>query len=62
MRRIAFALIIGLSFTGVASAQDDPAPPCGPAGHLPSRALRQRRGRLPVLRDSYVHRRAGDGR
>ncbi len=34
MRRIVFALIIGLSFGGVASAQDDPPPPCGPAGHL----------------------------
>ena len=36
MRRIIFALIIGLSFSGVASAQDDPPPPCGPAGHLSS--------------------------
>ena len=36
MRRIVFALIIGLSFSGVASAQEDPPPPCGPAGHLPS--------------------------
>ncbi len=36
MRRIVFALIIGLSFSGAASAQDDPRPPCGPAGHLPS--------------------------
>ena len=36
MSRIVFALIIGLSFTGVASAQDDPPPPCGPAGQLPS--------------------------
>ncbi len=35
MRRIVFALIIGLSFSGIASAQDDPPPPCGPAGHLP---------------------------
>ena len=33
MRTIVFALIIiGLSFSGVASAQDEP--PCGPAGHL----------------------------
>ena len=36
MRRIVFALIIGLSVSGVASAQDAPPPPCGPAGHLPS--------------------------
>ena len=36
MRRIVFALIIGLSFGGVASAQDDPPPPCGPAGDLPA--------------------------
>ena len=36
MRRIVFALIIGFSFSGVTSAQDDPPPPCGPAGHLPS--------------------------
>ena len=36
MRRIVFALIIGLSVSGVASAQDDPSLPCGPAGHLPS--------------------------
>ena len=36
MRRIVFALIIGLSFAGIANAQDDPPPPCGPAGHLPS--------------------------
>ena len=37
MRRIVvLALIIGLSFSGVASAQDDPPPPCGPAGDLPS--------------------------
>ena len=36
MRRIMFTLIIGLSFSGVASAQDDPPPPCGPAGHLAS--------------------------
>ena len=35
MTRIVFALIVGLSFSGVASAQDDPPPPCGPAGHLP---------------------------
>ena len=37
MRRIVFAIIIiGLGFSGVASAQDAPPPPCGPAGHLPS--------------------------
>ena len=36
MKRIVFALILGLSFSCVASAQDDPAPPCGPAGQLPS--------------------------
>ena len=36
MSRIVFALIVGLSFSGVASAQDDPPPPCGPAGHLSS--------------------------
>ena len=36
MRRIVFALIIGLSVSGVASAQDAPPSPCGPAGHLPS--------------------------
>lgn len=36
MRRMVFALLIGLSFSGVASAQDDPPPPCGPAGQLPS--------------------------
>ena len=36
MRRIVFALIMGLSFSGVASAQDDPPPPCGPSGHLSS--------------------------
>ena len=36
MRRIVLALIIGLSFSGVASAQNDPPPPCGPAGQLPS--------------------------
>ena len=29
MSRIVFALIVGLSFSGVASAQDDPPPPCG---------------------------------
>ena len=34
MRRIVFAIIIiGLGFSGVASAQDAPPPPCGPAGH-----------------------------
>ena len=32
---IVLALIIGLSFSGVANAQDDP-PPCGPSGHLSS--------------------------
>ena len=31
MRRIVFALFIGLSFSGVASAQDAPPPSCGPA-------------------------------
>ena len=36
MKRIVLALFIGLSFSSVASAQDDPPPPCGPAGHLPS--------------------------
>ena len=36
MRRIVFAVIIGLSFSGVASAQDDLPSACGPAGHLPS--------------------------
>ena len=36
MRRIVFALIIGLGISGVASAQSDTPSPCGPAGHLPS--------------------------
>ena len=38
MKRVMFALIvfIGLSFNSVARAQDDPTPPCGPAGQLPS--------------------------
>ena len=37
MTRIFAALIIlsALSFSGVASAQDAPPPPCGPAGNLP---------------------------
>ena len=29
-------IVIGLSVSGVASAQDDPPAPCGPAGHLAS--------------------------
>ena len=29
-------IVIGLSVSGVASAQDDPPAPCGPAGHLSS--------------------------
>ena len=33
MKRLVLALVIGLSFSGVASAQDNP--PCGPAGDLP---------------------------
>ena len=36
MRRMVLALIIGLSFSGIASGQNDPPPPCGPAGQLPS--------------------------
>ena len=38
MRRALFTLIavvIGLSLEGGASAQEDPPPPCGPAGQLP---------------------------
>ena len=35
MGRIVLALIVGLSYGGVADAQDDP-PPCGPAAHLTS--------------------------
>ncbi len=34
MKRLALALVIGLGFSGVASAQDNANPPCGPAGHL----------------------------
>ena len=33
MKRLVLALVLGLSFSGVASAQDNP--PCGPAGDLP---------------------------
>ena len=36
MQRVVLALVVGLSFSSVASAQDDPPPPCGPAGQLPS--------------------------
>ena len=36
MLRILVAFIISLSFSGVASAQDDPPAPCGPSGDLPS--------------------------
>ena len=36
MLRILFALIISLSFSEVASAQDDRPAPCGPSGDLPS--------------------------
>ena len=36
MRKIALALIIGFSFSGIALAQDAPPPSCGPAGHLSS--------------------------
>ena len=38
MRSTVFALVIGLglSFSGVASAQDNLPPHCGPAGQLPS--------------------------
>ena len=36
MLRILFALVISLSFSEVASAQDDPPAPCGPSGDLPS--------------------------
>jgi len=38
MKKSVFALtiIIGLSFSGVASAQDDPPAPCGPKGQLSS--------------------------
>ena len=36
MRKLALALIIGFSFSGIALAQDAPPPPCGPAGHLSS--------------------------
>ena len=35
-RNIASLIVIGLSVSGVASAQDDPPAPCGPAGHLSS--------------------------
>ena len=35
MKRLALALVIGLGFSGVASAQNNDNPPCGPAGHLP---------------------------
>ena len=35
MRTLLLAVIIGLSFAGVANAQDDPPAPCGPAGQLP---------------------------
>ena len=36
MLRIFLAFIISLSFSVVASAQDDPQAPCGPSGDLPS--------------------------
>ena len=36
MLRILFAFIISLSFSGVASAQDDAPEPCGPSGELAS--------------------------
>ena len=36
MKSVVLALVVGLSFSSVASAQDDPPPPCGPAGQLPS--------------------------
>ena len=37
MRTLALAVIIGFSFLGVASAeQDDPPAPCGPAAQLPA--------------------------
>ena len=36
MLRIFLAFIISLSFSVVASAQDDPQAPCGPSGALPS--------------------------
>ena len=29
-----FAVVISLAFSGLAFAQDDPPPPCGPAGDL----------------------------
>ena len=35
-RNIASLIVIGLSVSGVARAQDDPPAPCGPAGHLSS--------------------------
>lgn len=36
MRTVGIAAIIGFSFFGVASAEQDPPPPCGPAGQLPA--------------------------
>ena len=36
MRTVLLAVIIGFSFLGVASAEQDPPPPCGPAGQLPA--------------------------
>ena len=36
MKKIGFALIIGLSFCGIASAQTELPAHCGPAGQLPS--------------------------
>ena len=36
MRSIVFAVIIGVSLSGAARAQDAPPPPCGPAGQLPA--------------------------
>ena len=34
MRSVVLAVVVGFALTGAASAQDEPLPPCGPAGGL----------------------------
>ena len=36
MKKIFFAVLFSLGFSGIATAQDAPPPPCGPKGDLPA--------------------------
>ena len=36
MKKIFFAVLFSLGFSGMATAQDAPPPPCGPKGDLPA--------------------------